>query len=342
MKKCFICDKILEGSSGHVQSCAKKNNLYFSKDEIRRKQIEFEHNIIISKEEIYQYYVIEEKSLPELYEIYGIGFSKMQSILRSYGIPIRSIKDSNKNRMIKIKNTLQEMYGVRNISQIESVKQKKRESCIKKYGVDNIRKSAEFKEWLQNYMMEKYGKKSITSLESKHKNLDSEYKKAMYKKLNLSYKKWYNNLSDEEKNELLSKQLKFLEKGSKLETRISEILLKYGISHQRQFYMSRRSYDIRISNTRVLIEVNGDFWHANPKWYKKDDLINHPGKQKKVSEIWQQDKEKIQLAFDKGFIPVIIWECEINKKSDSEIFDLIMERIDETSKNQINKKISES
>ena len=32
-------------------------------------------------------------------------------------------------------------------------------------------------------------------------------------------------------------------------------------------------YDIRILNKNILIEVNGDWWHLNPKYYNEDYVL---------------------------------------------------------------------
>ena len=52
---------------------------------------------------------------------------------------------------------LMEKYGVKNISQIESVKEKKKETTIKHFGVDNPSKSKEIIKKIQRTNFEKYG-----------------------------------------------------------------------------------------------------------------------------------------------------------------------------------------
>jgi len=51
---------------------------------------------------------------------------------------------------------------------------------------------------------------------------------------------------------------------SKLEVRVRNILTNLNISFTPQFPLNNRTYDIKIDNTNILIEVNGDFWYANP------------------------------------------------------------------------------
>ena len=52
---------------------------------------------------------------------------------------------------------LMKKYGVKNISQIESVKEKKKETTIKHFGVDNPAKSKEISEKIKQTNLERYG-----------------------------------------------------------------------------------------------------------------------------------------------------------------------------------------
>lgn len=55
-----------------------------------------------------------------------------------------------------------------------------------------------------------------------------------------------------------------------------------------------------------LIEFNGDYWHANPKFYGPKSFIK--AKNKRAEEIWEYDKIKIQTADDQGYKVLIVWE----------------------------------
>lgn len=53
---------------------------------------------------------------------------------------------------------------------------------------------------------------------------------------------------------------------SKLNKRIFKILNKHHIYFISEFPIETKSYDIKFNNN-VILEINGDFWHANPKIY---------------------------------------------------------------------------
>ena len=90
------------------------------------------------------------------------------------------------------------------------------------------------------------------------------------------------------------------------------------------------------------MEVNGDFFHANPIKYKADDIIPLPRIKKTAQELWDKDERKKKIAEKFGYQVVYIWENEINKCYDEKDLEiLVYERVfrkEESNdlKNQIN------
>lgn len=75
------------------------------------------------------------------------------------------------------------------------------------------------------------------------------------------------------------------------------------------------SYDIKYKNK--IIEVNGDYWHANPKIYESNFFNTRL--QKYAFEIWEIDKLKNQVAkLDKKKI-FYIWEKDYRENPDKEL-----------------------
>lgn len=65
------------------------------------------------------------------------------------------------------KKTLQQKYGVTNISQLKEIKDKKKQTTLKNYGVENPAQSSEIKNKMKETCLEKYGVESTNSLSSK-------------------------------------------------------------------------------------------------------------------------------------------------------------------------------
>ena len=97
------------------------------------------------------------------------------------------------------------------------------------------------------------------------------------------------------------------------------------ISHTRQQWVKNKSYDFLLNGTKKLIEVQGDFWHANPELYKKDDVLNHYGQYLTAEEIWRKDAEKKKNAENYGYEVYYIWEKDMNVWSDQEVLEYLLE-----------------
>lgn len=235
-------------------------------------------------------------SLPDLNKKYGIQFRQAQRLLIAHGIKMRGQSESAKQITAKkIKETCLNTYGVLNPSQLEDIKIKKKETFIKHYGVDNIWKTEEFKDFTRE--------------------------------------RW-NNYNEDEKTRILKGIIDKHRTGdsSKLEKRILCILKDIGIDFEAQYKIGKyfHKYDAKISGSKTLLEVNGDFWHANPKFYNSDDILNfsntnHP----KAKEIWKKDEKNRKVAEDNGYKVIYLWENEITNKTDIELGKFLIDKLNE-------------
>jgi hypothetical protein len=81
-------------------------------------------------------------------------------------------------------------------------------------------------------------------------------------------------------------------------------------------------YDFTDIDRYKIIEYNGDQYHANPRIYN-DDEFPHPYRNKKGEDsnnIWQKDMFKEELAREKCFKYLIIWDSDY-KKNKQEIVE---------------------
>lgn len=97
---------------------------------------------------------------------------------------------------------------------------------------------------------------------------------------------------------------------NKLEEFVSSILNKNDIKYHFQFFLKTKdgickSYDFKIKDTNILIEIDGDYWHGGLS-LKKHFY--------KVNETKQNDILKEQLALENGFQLIRIWESDIYKQ----------------------------
>lgn len=114
------------------------------------------------------------------------------------------------------------------------------------------------------------------------------------------------------------------------EKRMIKILDSMPIQYIRNFSIKYkttwRTYDFLIEN-KFILEVNGDYWHANPKYYNKDYIVVSGSSQKKAEDIWLYDKIKRELAIENGYRFFVIWEQELISMSDKEMSQIVEDKM---------------
>jgi len=93
-----------------------------------------------------------------------------------------------------------------------------------------------------------------------------------------------------------------------VEKLVADFLDKNNIDYHFQFFINEnsicKSYDFKIKDKPLIIEVDGDFWHGGPgvKKYWKD-----------VEKVKENDLLKEQLANSKGYKVIRFWQSELKK-----------------------------
>ena len=60
-----------------------------------------------------------------------------------------------------------------------------------------------------------------------------------------------------------------------------------------------------------IIEFNGDFWHANPKIYNENDILNRFNKTYDIAkDVWERDKHRLSIFKALNFKVHIVWESD--------------------------------
>ena len=114
---------------------------------------------------------------------------------------------------------------------------------------------------------------------------------------------------------------------SKLEEDFAKNFLdKLGIEYVYQFEAKDigRFFDFYLPSLRLILEIDGDFWHGNPEKYKEEELRGHQKRAKRI------DEHKTKWALMHG-IPILrFWESDIRKNPKK-----VMERLkEELNKNE--------
>jgi len=102
---------------------------------------------------------------------------------------------------------------------------------------------------------------------------------------------------------------------------ICEYLEKENIDFEIEKYISPYFVDIFIKPDKI-IEVYGDYWHGNPKFYKEGEFLNLPNEKILVEKKWEYDEKRINYLKENRFKILILWQNEINDD-----FNLVEEKI---------------
>lgn len=74
-------------------------------------------------------------------------------------------------------------------------------------------------------------------------------------------------------------------------------------------------------NNKIILNINGDYWHCNPNKYKPNDIIIRQGKTKLVQEIWNYDTMRDKIFKSKGYRIITIWESDFKDNKDKILKD---------------------
>lgn len=93
-----------------------------------------------------------------------------------------------------------------------------------------------------------------------------------------------------------------------IEKKMKAFLDCENINSKFSFILKRRQYDFILYDKKILLELHGDFWHGNPKFYGENlkQLRDHQIMKRK------DDFVKKRIAEENGFIYIEFWENDIN------------------------------
>lgn len=104
---------------------------------------------------------------------------------------------------------------------------------------------------------------------------------------------------------------------TKIELLVKEFLSSRQIEFVQEYNFGNFYFDFWIKNTSLLIEVNGDYWHANPCVYPDTNLLNETQK-----KMVRRDNYKRKFAKEHGFFVLYVWETDI-KNSPEKVASLL-------------------
>lgn len=248
-----------------------------------------------------------------------------ESCLKKYGVDCVFKSEVIKE---KIRRVNREKRGVDYPSQSPECRRKTADTTMKHYGVSNCAQSKKLQEKARQTRIARYG--------------NPNYRNSEKQKITVARK------SKEERESIIAKRRKTcLDKYgvdtpfgfcphpnaiSGLSKRVRRILdahpeieyiqeLRINFKKRKE-YRDFRAYDFAFGKT--ILELNGDYFHANPSIYKEDDIITIRRIKHTAQSIWDDDKIKRQLAESRGYRVVYLWEKDMKRMKDDELLEWIL------------------
>lgn len=97
---------------------------------------------------------------------------------------------------------------------------------------------------------------------------------------------------------------------TKPELLFESYLKELNINYKKQVILSFWSFDFYLIDYNIYIEIDGDYWHANPQFYSNKKLTESQIKQKST------DKSKNTFMQNRNNVLIRFWENEVIDKKD--------------------------
>jgi very-short-patch-repair endonuclease len=132
-------------------------------------------------------------------------------------------------------------------------------------------------------------------------------KKSNYAKLLAKAKRKANPAAAKmkKKKKLQAKAKKMSNKMTEPERVFSQMMKELGVEIESQKVINNKIYDFYIPSKNMMVEVDGDYWHANPLIYEGKEL-----NKTQIRNV-KNDKFKDILAKGNGFLLERVWEYDL-------------------------------
>ena len=113
---------------------------------------------------------------------------------------------------------------------------------------------------------------------------------------------------------------------SKAERNIAKVLRMNGVQFKTQFHIPGVPYlyDFFFPDLMLIIEYQGNYWHANPEQYPPGTLLPIQTKGLvRVEDIWDRDLKKRMAAIRAGYKLTYVWESDYNLRGMAIVYEIL-------------------
>ncbi|MFS0822779.1 DUF559 domain-containing protein [Bacillus sp. 1P02SD] len=220
------------------------------------------------------------------------------------------------NKQVKVRRGIPNSFCSSGCWQVKS-KVRKCSYCQKSFTKDDLRVKTCSKECAKQLKSEKISKwHNNMSDKDKKEHFDKIITKTAKTRRKNATPSWNSGKTGIYNDETIQKirlaTLKQMEnqtfQKTSIEKKLEQLLKDLKINYKYSFVLEKRQYDFLLPNLNLIIECDGDYWHANPKYYP-------------IPLDWQKeriiiDQEKDQIAMKNGYCIIRFWEDDINNNLD--------------------------
>lgn len=254
-----------------------------------------------------------------------------------YGIPKCKVCDNfvSFNRGNPNKYCSKECFSKENGFSLPKTQEKIKNVILEKYGVDNVSKLEEVKQKISLSYKIKQRAFSHT-LETKQKIKENsirwwkEISPDKKEKVCNNIKKSLNTPKEKERRRILAHKniagknlFSIKNRFSKLHLKIRKEMCLEQLGFSGEQKVDRFLVDELNEQKKLIIEINGDYVHANPNKYLEDDIIRLRGNNYTAQEKWFTDKIKINKLQELGYKVFVVWESDNLAKKKQELETLL-------------------
>jgi galactitol-specific phosphotransferase system IIB component len=258
---------------------ANKEEIY----ENLRKSLQNKYSV----DNVFQLDWVKDKSKETSFEHWGVEYPIQNEIVQE-----------------RAKETSRNHYGTDYPLQSEVVQKKIKETNQKRYGVNNVFQSQIIKDKIKEKLLQKYGCEYVLQI----KSVIEKYNKTLFDRFGIEIHsgKISTIFSIPEKRKQKRK--------SSIHKKVCDFLNENSLIHCDEKPVEGFNVDIFIEPNKI-IEIFGDFWHANPEKYEPEDIVSIPGTNGIAAiTIWHNDAIRLAKINEKNQYEILVlWERDINK-----------------------------
>lgn len=166
-----------------------------------------------------------------------------------------------KLRSAKTRETWLSKYGVDNIAKVEDIQEKQRATCLAKYGVPYPMQVPEFAKRNLSAHWDKPESERQEIIDRQRATMQEKYGGYPFEHSSSLHDQYVETMIERHTNLYTGQCKELRQRVSKINQNFNDRLLELGLSTEFEYYIHHKAFDIRISSTNILLEIDPTYTH---------------------------------------------------------------------------------